>query len=375
MQFCLEHSGASPPGQYNYYHRYKELVDEAILAERMGFDVWGTTEQHFGTSSTVPSPEVVFPYVAAKTSRIRFRALVTLLPFAFNHPIRVAEQISTLDILSDGRAELGVGRGNTVEEIEGFGISFDDTRPQMWEALEVIEKALTLEEFEHHGELLDLPRRRLVPKPLQTPHPPISMAASSVPTCRTAGELGIGLMIFDLCLGWEYLQQQIDAYKAGLAAANPLCGQVNSTLGVLALSAYCGATPKKAKEEAGDWIMRMHRNVTAGHTALSKRSPDYGYMAKMFDLEKHVGDLDFIKESTPSFLLGTPDDFIERIQKLEKMGVDEIILHIDAVGHENLMKSIDLIGRYVIPEFKSPQSIFRGDPVRDAPLPEPVPSV
>ena len=242
----------------------------------------------------------------------------------------------------------------------------------MWEAMEVIEKALTFEEFEHHGELLDLPLRRLVPKPLQTPHPPIFMGASSLATSRAAGELGLGAMMFDLWVGWEYFQQQIDAYRAGLATANPLCGQVNSTLGVLALSAYCASTLEEAKEEAGDWVMRQHRSVTAGHTALSKRSSDYGYMAKMFDLEKHVGDLDFIKENSPTGLIGTPDDFIERIQKLEKMGVDEVILLIDSVGHEKIMKSIELIGRYVIPEFKSPQSIFRGDPVRDAPLPEPV---
>jgi alkanesulfonate monooxygenase SsuD/methylene tetrahydromethanopterin reductase-like flavin-dependent oxidoreductase (luciferase family) len=372
MRFGLLQSGHSPPGSYNYYYRYKDLVDEAIQAERMGFDFWGTTETHFGTVATVSAPEAFFPYLAAKTSRIRFRALVTLLPFAFNHPIRVAEQIATLDILSDGRADLGVGRGNTIEEIEGFGISFDDTRSQTWEALEIIEKALTLEEFEHHGELLDLPRRRLVPKPLQTPHPPIYMAASGLPTCRAAGELGVGAMMFDLWVGWDYFQQQIDAYKTGLAAANPLCGQVNSTLSVLSLSAYCASTWEEAKEEAGGWMMRQHRNVTAGHTALAKRSPDYGYMGKMADLEKHVGDLDFIKENSPTGLIGTPDDFIERIQKLEKMGVDEVILLIDSVGHEKIMKSIDLIGRYVIPEFKSPQSIFRGDPVRDAPLPEPV---
>ena len=372
MQFGLIQSGRSPSGPYNYYHRYKDLVDEAILAERMGFDFWGTSEQHFGTGATVSAPEVFFPYLAAKTDRIRLRALVTLLPFAFNHPVRVAEQIATLDILSDGRADLGVGRGNNVTEIEGFGISFDETRPQMWEALEIIEKALTFEEFEHHGELLDLPLRRLVPKPLQTPHPPISMAATSVDTSRTAGERGIGAMLCDVFIGWEYLQEQIDVYRSGLANAKPLCGQVNNTLGVLALNAYCSSTREEAKELGGDVILGRHRQITDGHTALSERSSDYRYMGLIAEGDKHVGDLDFLMENTPTCLLGTPDDFVERIRKLEKMGVDEVILQIDGMGRENNMKSIELVGRYVIPEFKSPQSIFRGDPVRDAPLPEPV---
>ena len=232
MKFGLENQGSSLPGlPYTNYIRYKDLIDEAVQAERMGFDFWGTTEQHFGE---LPSaPEVLFGYVAAKTSRIRLRSLVTLLPFAFNHPIRVAEQIATLDILSDGRADLGLGRGNTIKEIEGFGIPFDDTKAQMWEALEIIDKALSLEEFEHHGELMDLPRNRLTPKPVQDPHPPITMAATSIETCRMAGERGIGCMILDLWQGWEYCEEQINAYRSGLTRADPVCGVVNDTLGLL----------------------------------------------------------------------------------------------------------------------------------------------
>ena len=94
-------------------------------------------------------------------------------------------------------------------------------------------------------------------------------------------------------------------------------------------------------------------------------------MARIRDREKYVGDHDFVRENTPTTLLGTPDDFIERIKYLETLGIDEITLSIDGVGHEKIMKSIGLVGKYVIPEFNSPQSIFRGDPVRDAPLPDP----
>ena len=164
----------------------------------------------------------------------------------------------------------------------------------MWEALEIIEKALTFEEFEHHGEFLDLPRRRLVPKPLQTPHPPISIAATSLETSRAAGELGIGVMVLDLWMGWEYFQELVDAYRTGLAGANPLCGQVNDTLGVSTLGAYCANTSEEAKEAGGRWVMRQHRNITAGHTSLSKNSAAYGYMAKMAEREKYSGDLDFL---------------------------------------------------------------------------------
>ena len=372
MNFGLENSAAPLPGlHYTSYIRYKDLVDEAVQAERMGFDFWGTTENHFG--ELVSAPEVFFGYIAAKTSRIRLRSLVTLLPFAFNHPIRVAEQVATFDILSDGRADLGIGRGNNIREIEGFGMPIDDTKAQMWEALEIIDKALSFEEFEHHGELMDVPLRRLTPKPVQTPHPPITVAAASIETCRIAGERGIGCMILDSYQGWEYTEEQIKAYRSGLTRADPVCGVVNDTLGLLSLSAYIDTTEDKAVEFGGDWVMNSHRASTARHPALGDRSADYAYLTQLRKREKYVGDLDFLRENTPTAMLGTSDDFIERIEKLEKMGIDEIIFQINGVGHEKTMQAFELIGRYVIPEFKRSGTVVRGNPEREVPLPQPAP--
>ena len=370
MNFGLENQGSSLPGTtYTNNIRYKDLIEEAIQAERMGFDFWGTTEQHFGE---LPSaPEVIFGYVAAVTSRIRLRSLVTLLPFKYNHPLRVAEQVATFDILSDGRADLGIGRGNSLLGLEGFGIGADDTRAQFWESLEVIDKALSFEEYEHHGELLDLPRRRLTPKPVQDPHPPITVAATSIETCRMAGEWGIGCMILDEWLGWEHTQEQINAYRTGLKKADPVCGVVNDTLGLLSLGSYIDTTEEKAIEFGGDWAMKYHRGVTARHAKLGDRSADYAYFKDLRKREKYVGDLDFLRENSPTCMVGTPDDFIERIQKLEKMGIDEVIFNIDGVGHDKIMQAFELIGRYVIPEFKRPGTVVRGNPEKEVPLPQP----
>ena len=120
--------------------------------------------------------------------------MVTLLLFAFNHPFRVAEHLATLDIMSTGRAELYVGRGNSTLELDGFTVSATENRAQMWEALEIIDKAMSQEEFEHHSELMDIPLRTLVPKALQVPHPPIGTVSTSVESSRLAGERGIGVM-------------------------------------------------------------------------------------------------------------------------------------------------------------------------------------
>lgn len=103
MDFIFMSEGETPPGQTNR-QRYQELVDEVLLAERVGFDAFGTSEQHLAIgTATVSAPEVLYPYLMALTSRIRFISLVTLLPVRMNHAIRVAERVATMDVLSNGR--------------------------------------------------------------------------------------------------------------------------------------------------------------------------------------------------------------------------------------------------------------------------------
>ena len=113
MRFIFFSEGETQPG-HTHAHRYRELIDEVILAEKVGFDAFGCSEQHFaiGTAST-SAPEVIYPYMMALTSRIHFIHLITPLPKKINHALRVAERLATEDILSNGRVGLAVGRGNT----------------------------------------------------------------------------------------------------------------------------------------------------------------------------------------------------------------------------------------------------------------------
>ena len=109
MKFGFLSEAETAPGT-THYRRYMEVVDEAILAEEMGWDFFGTSEQHFiSPVACVSAPETFYPFIAAKTSKIKLRHMVVLLPFPFNHPIRVAERLATLDIVSNGRAEFGTG--------------------------------------------------------------------------------------------------------------------------------------------------------------------------------------------------------------------------------------------------------------------------
>src|SRR6266567_188579 len=241
----------------SHYHRYKEVVKEVQKADEMGFAFWGTSEQHaISPIATVSAPDVLYAYIAAHTHRIKFMHQIVLLPHKINHPLRVAERIATLDLVSDGRAILGVGRGNNPYQLDAFGVNPKDVRAEMMESLVVIGKALANEQFEHVGERLTIPPMSLSPRPLQDPHPPILMVGTSLESNTYAGEMGIGIINFDNWLGWDSLQKMADAYKA--AIANPtrqIGGAVFNRMCNCVITGYCAETREEAKAIAGPIAM------------------------------------------------------------------------------------------------------------------------
>ncbi len=118
---------------------YKQVIAQVMFAEEMGFDYFWTVEHHFLSEfSYCPAPEVLYGAISQRTSTIRIGHAVALLPPQYNHPIRVAERAAVLDILSDGRCELGTGRSTTLIEMGGFGIDPEDTKGMWEEALSII---------------------------------------------------------------------------------------------------------------------------------------------------------------------------------------------------------------------------------------------
>src|SRR5262249_31565393 len=150
MRFALIQEGDFPEG-VDVPQRYREMAKEAVFAEQMGFKTYCLSEQHFlKETCTVSSPEVYLADIAARTTRLRLRTTSTVL-LAFNHPIRVAERLTTLDVLSGGRAELGTARSNNLHTLEGFGVNPAESRAQWHESIDIIFKALTQDPFEHKG--------------------------------------------------------------------------------------------------------------------------------------------------------------------------------------------------------------------------------
>ena len=324
------------------------MVDEAVLAEQAGFDFYGLSEQHFLPDiATTSAPEGILNIVASKTSKLRLRFMSAVI--SVNHPVRIVERLNTLDVMSDGRAELGIARSNNIYTLEAFGVSPQSTRARLNEGLEVVFGALTRGSFEHHGDIWDIPERAVVPPAVQKPHPPVLLSATSLETHRMGAKLGLGIMSGNTVLGWDYLDENIRAYKDEISDAEPIGGFVLDSIGSFVATAHCAPTMEEAKAEAEHVAYEFMDTVMDIYTKLAKASPDYEYLGRIETLSDHIHDLDFLMEYNPYFHIGPPDFLVERFLRLQAMGVDELILRIDGMGHEANMKAIEMIGEHVIP--------------------------
>ncbi|MFI6310142.1 LLM class flavin-dependent oxidoreductase [Nocardia fusca] len=356
MRFIFMSEGETAPG-HTYEHRYRELVEEVLLAEEVGFDAFGTSEQHvaIGTATT-SAPEVIYPYLMALTSRIRFVHLVTLLPTRINHALRVAERLATEDILSNGRVELGVGRGNTTLALRAFEVSPAENKAQQIEGLEVIRRALHNDVFSYVGQHYKIPPRSLVPKGIQAPCPPIHMATGSPESVRTAAELGVGAIVGGFYLGFDFIENMLRIYDEALVGATHTYPLQAQKLVAVAGGMHCAET----RDEAVRWARQLTETValsTDAYERLSKLSADYQYMGAV----KHVdfSDERYMLQDSAGFIVGDPDDCIAQVQRYADLGADALVMRIDGLPHSELMKSIELFGKYVIPKFKNPRGVVR----------------
>ena len=157
---------------------------------------------------------MLYGAIAARTTRMRLGYGVRLMPKPYNHPVRTAESVAVLDLLSDGRVDFGTGRSSTRTELEGFGIDPQETREMWREAIEHVVDCWTNERTSFEGKHWPLPDRRVQPKPLQQPHPPIWGATTSDDGHQQIGELGLGLCSFAVGVSPEEVKKKIDIYRA-----------------------------------------------------------------------------------------------------------------------------------------------------------------
>ncbi len=339
--------------------RFARLLEQAELADEVGFDVYSCSEQHFITYdfALVSAPEVLLGAVAARTKRIKLRPTVMIV--SFNHPIRMAERIALLDVVSNGRAEMGLGRSNGVVALPAFGVDMAETPKQWRESLEIVQRAFTTNPFEFEGELWRIPPRTLTPRSAHLAEIPVYTAAKGRESHEEAARLGAGVMSTDGLKGWDFLAENWEVYRDNLSATNAAGNEhVTATTACLSMNAFCAETQEEAEALARPMVdaffthaVPVYREIGRRYQEAGTKDRDYTYLVQTGD-GLNPEDLDDLHDRSPSFMIGTPDLWIERIKRLESLGCDEIIVRLDGYTHEQICDAIRLVGEHVIPAFR-----------------------
>ena len=198
--------------------RYRDTLEQIQLGDELGFDNAWLAELHFDPRfSITPSPLMLAAAAAQRTTHIRLGVAVSLLPL--HNPVKMAEDIATLDVLSGGRVEFGVGRGVFPHHFRGFSIPQEENRERLLESLEFIIKAWTHEEFSFEGKFYRTSNLRVVPRPLQKPHPPIRVAANSSSTFEVVAKLGYPVLSSSVIVPMPILREGIATYRRELVSS------------------------------------------------------------------------------------------------------------------------------------------------------------
>jgi alkanesulfonate monooxygenase SsuD/methylene tetrahydromethanopterin reductase-like flavin-dependent oxidoreductase (luciferase family) len=269
-----------------------------------------------------------------------------------------------LDLISNGRVDFGTGRSSTRLELEGFGIHPDETREMWREALDHIVDCWTNEYSEFEGKHWSLPRRRVQPKPIQDPHPPIFAATASDEGHRMMGELGLGLCSFAVGAPPEDVARRIEIYrKAVKTCTKPIASFVNDQAAAFTMvnCAPTAAESRAISEESFLWYVKTSVGLIGTvKTWLDEMNQDlgtYDYLAPVQEAveSKAIDLLDYnFLEDSKAVLCGTPDQVLETAKEYEKAGVDLLLCLINPfkIPHEKVMQTIELMGKYVLPEFR-----------------------
>src|SRR5918912_3998889 len=215
---------------------FDAVLTTADLAERLGFDGIWLAERHFSPpggaaliSSVGSAPLLMATAIATRTSRLRVGTAVLLLPLG--HPVRMAEEVATLDHLSRGRLDLGIGRSSFPRAYEGYNIPYEESRERFWEYLDVMRLAWTQPRFSYAGMFYTCRDLEVIPKPYQQPHPPVHQAAATRDTFAAIGRMGLSLLVALIGTPMSELATVIAAYRAAWQAANhPGQGEVRLRL-------------------------------------------------------------------------------------------------------------------------------------------------
>jgi alkanesulfonate monooxygenase SsuD/methylene tetrahydromethanopterin reductase-like flavin-dependent oxidoreductase (luciferase family) len=331
------------PKSEPYPHQaiHERVTREILEAEELGFDSVWIAEHHFSsTYGILPDPFAYLAYLAAKTTRIKLGAGVMVVPL--HHPMRIVENAAFIDILSNGRFQLGLGSGYRPYEFEGLGMSYELRREIQQEAIPLILKGFHDKRVNHEGKHFKFKMDKqyeILPQPIQQPHPPLFMGAGTSESMQFAAEHGFGLMQSSLpAVG--VIGEHVQHYRKHMKSApapldqNPAFGNVDVVRMV-----YVAPTDAKAKEESEAGITHHMKTFLAAGSYL-------GDVTEKEDEDSFLYD----KLAETTILHGSPDTVIRRIEEFRKVGTTSIMVHYPPYyGQQQTIEMLRLFAKEVLP--------------------------
>ncbi|MFF5972641.1 LLM class flavin-dependent oxidoreductase [Streptomyces sp. NPDC012769] len=356
----------TPDREHRVIH---DCVEQAVLAEEMGFDrIWAVEHHSLTQYAHMSASEIFLTWVAARTTTLRVGHGVVTMPFGYQHPVRVAERAAMLDVLSGGRLDVGAGRGATAQEMRMFGVRREDTEPQTEEALRIFAAAWREPEFEWHGSL-DIGPGAVLPRPVQTPHPPLFMACSRHESLTRAAELGIGALVMGFA-GADDVRAMRKAYDEAIAVRDG--SRFVSTEANDHFSALCPTIvlddPARAlrlgtrgQRFFAESIAHWYGGAPAP-TGYAEDEDHTGALARERDAliaRLHEADIPARPVDTGTYntdhAYGDADTAIAYVERLRGIGVDEVmcLIQMGTVPQDVCLETIRQWGEKVIPHFRA----------------------
>jgi alkanesulfonate monooxygenase SsuD/methylene tetrahydromethanopterin reductase-like flavin-dependent oxidoreductase (luciferase family) len=380
--FCeVEKAALEGPG--GEHRLLKETLAQAQLADQAGFDCWWEVEHHGAVEMSYSSaPDLMLTAIAARTQRMRIGHSAVLAPHRFSHPIRIAERAATLDLLSDGRLEVGFAR-STTPEWRLFQIPPEDTRAQLEETMRMVPRMWTEERFTYESPNFSINNAPIIPKPYQKPHPPMWQASSSPDSFAMAARCGVGALGVTLLTPIEGMAALLQTYRDAIRDAEPAGKFVNNQAGVFTF-VHCAETTKKAIEngaaQAAAWYIntmvrffeleQMMRDLedrtkdVAGSGLVGQiqsdtpPAEDDGGALRLIGRLAHGEDISGeeayeILGKQDSIIIGDPETCLKKMKHYRDIGVDRLLCfqQVGGLSHEAIMESIRLVGKHAVPYF------------------------
>ncbi len=331
---------------------YQNALTQIEVADRCGYDYAWEVEHHFLEEySHSPQPEVFLAAASQRTKNIRLGH--GIIQLTTNHPARAAEKVACLDLVSNGRAEFGIGEGASITELGPFDREMENKR-EVWEdGMRCVLPMFKDGGWEYDGPYFKFPLRQVLPKPIQKPHPPLWVACSQLETIEMAGRRGIGALGFQF-LSAEMAQAWVHAYYNSFTKRLEKLADYQTNPNIAMVSYFmCAETDEEARRRA-DGVTFFQFSLAYYSGAKGRERARPGTVSLWDEYNKwKAANPEAVRKALSGGLIGSPETIRRKLHKFETSRVDQIILLNQAGNnsHEHICESLELFAREVMPEF------------------------